>query len=90
MKTKNKNVVKGLLAIRADLHDETFGKHVSWDSVNRGTKGDPNWQIDIYEDRDGISFNYEHIATIAMISMVSHWLSVEERKGEKVIRFHLY
>ena len=90
MKTKNKNVVKNLLEIRADFHKETFKEHVSWESVNLGTKDDPDWQIDIYEARDGFSFDYEYIAMIVQVSMVSDWLSVEERKGRKVVRFHLY
>ena len=91
MKTKNKNLVLGLLAIRADFYKDTFGKHVSWESVNRGTKDDPDWQIDIYEDQDtGYSFNYEHIAMIAQVSMASHWLSVKEIKGRNIVRFHLY
>ena len=91
MKTKNKNAMKNLLEIRADFHKETFGKHVTWEIKNVGTKSDPAWNVDIYEDQDnGFSFNYEHIARMAMIAMVSQWMGMEERKGRKVVKFHLY
>ena len=91
MKTKNKNAVKNLLEIRADYHKETFGKHITWESTNNGTKDVPVWKINIYEDQDdAVSFHYEIIGMIATIAMVNHWLSIETRKGRRVVRFHLY
>ena len=88
MKTKNKNIVIGLLAIRADFHNETFGKSVSWKSVNLGTKEGPNWVINIYEAQfhRAVSHNYEVIGDIARIAMVSHYLIAEDGQ----IKFHLY
>ena len=91
MKTKNKNVVRNLLEIRADFHKETFGKHVSWEIKSLGTKNEPNWNINIYENQITlVSFNYEIIAMIANAAMVTQLMDIEERNGEKVIRFHLY
>ena len=91
MKTKNKNVVRNLLEIRADFHKETFGPRITWEIKNLGTKKDPNWNINIYENQNTlVSFNYEIIGIIAMAAMVTQLMDIEERNGKKVIRFHLY
>jgi len=91
MKTKNKNAVKNLLEIRADIHSETFGKSITWEIKNMGTKEEPNWNVNIYENHSTlVSFNYEIIGMIAMTAMVSQLMDLVERNGVKVIRFHLY
>jgi len=92
MKTKNKNVVRNLLEIRADFHNETFGKQISWKSVNVGTKDNPNWHIDIYEVQFSptVSFNYDIIGKIATVAMVNHWMGADEMNGRTIVKFHLY
>jgi len=76
MKTKQKNLLMNLLGYWTDYHNTTLGKDLTWDAPVKN--GDGKWHVDIYENNDTYSHNFEYIAMIYKAINASCFIEKEQ------------